>query len=83
MKTIFVIGSKKHTLKYTRKMPEGEVKKMKSFVTNKGMKLIKTSKFKIKKVLETDQESELIITLICQMTWAIKNPMRISFNRFS
>ena len=26
MKTIFVIGSKKHTLKYTRKMPEGEVK---------------------------------------------------------
>ena len=28
MKTIFVIGSKKHTLKYTRKMPEGEVKKM-------------------------------------------------------
>ena len=49
MKTIFVIGSKKHTLKYTRKMPEGEVKKMKSFVTNKGQKLEKTSKFKILK----------------------------------
>ena len=47
MKTIFVVGSKKHTLKYTRKMPEGEVKKMKSFVTNKGQKLGKTSKFKI------------------------------------
>ena len=47
MKTIFVIGSKKHTLKYTRKMPEGEVKKMKSFVTSKGDKLEKTSKFKI------------------------------------
>ena len=47
MKTIFVIGSKKHTLKYTRKMPEGEVKKMKSFVTNKGQKLEKTPKFKI------------------------------------
>ena len=47
MKTIFVIGSKKHTLKYTRKMPESEVKKMKSFVTNKGQKLEKTSKFKI------------------------------------
>ena len=47
MKTIFVIGSKKHTLKYTRKMPEGEVKKMRSFVTNKGQKLEKTSKFKI------------------------------------
>ena len=47
MKTIFIIGSKKHTLKYTRKMPEGEVKKMNSFVTNKGQKLEKTSKFKI------------------------------------
>ncbi len=47
MKTIFIIGSKKHTLKYTRKMSEGEVKKMKSFVTNKGQKLEKTSKFKI------------------------------------
>ena len=52
MKTIFVIGSKKHTLKYTRKMPEAEVKKMKSFVTNKGQKLEKTSKFKILKVSE-------------------------------
>jgi hypothetical protein len=52
MKTIFVIGSKKHTLKYTRKMPEGEVKKMKSFVTNRGQKLEKTSKFKILKISE-------------------------------
>ena len=52
MKTIFVIGSKKHTLKYGRKMPEGEVKKMKSFVTNKGQKLEKTSKFKILKISE-------------------------------
>ena len=52
MKTIFVIGSKKHTLKYTRKMPEGEVKKMKSFMTNKGQKLEKTSKFKILKITE-------------------------------
>jgi len=47
MKTIFVVGSKKYTLKYNRKMPEGEVNKMKSFVTNKGQKLEKTSKFKI------------------------------------
>ena len=47
MNTIFVVGSKKYTLKYSRKMPEGEVKKMKSFVTNKGQKLEKTSKFKI------------------------------------
>ena len=52
MKTIFVIGSKKHTLKYIRKMPEGEVKKMKSFITIKGLKLEKTSKFKILKVTE-------------------------------
>ena len=52
MKTIFVIDSKKHTLKYVRKMPEGEVKKMKSFVTNKGQKLEKTSKFKILKISE-------------------------------
>ena len=52
MKTIFVIGSKKHTLKYTRKMPEGEVKKIKSFVTKKGQKLEKTSKFKILKISE-------------------------------
>ena len=52
MKTIFVIGSKKHTLKYSRKMPEGEVKKMKSFETNKGQKLEKTSKFKILKISE-------------------------------
>ena len=52
MKTIFVIGSKRHTLKYSRKMPEGEVKKMKSFVTNKGQKLEKTSKFKILKITE-------------------------------
>ncbi len=52
MKTIFVIGSKRHTLKYSRKMPEGEVKKMKSFVTNKGQKLEKTSKFKILKISE-------------------------------
>ena len=50
MKTIFVIGTKKHTLKYTRKMPEGEVKKMKPFLTNKGQKLEKSSKFKILKI---------------------------------
>ena len=52
MKTILKIGSKSHTLKYQRKMSEGEVKKMKSFVTNKGQKLEKTSKFKILKVSE-------------------------------
>ena len=37
-------------------MPEKEVLKMKSFVTNKGQKLIKTDKFKIKKIIEKDKE---------------------------
>ena len=56
MKTSFIISKKKHILKYERKMPEKEVIKMKSFVTNKGIKLIKTSKFKIKKIIEKDKE---------------------------
>ena len=47
MKTIFKIGSKSYILKYQRKMSEGEVKKMKSFVTSKGAKLEKTASFKI------------------------------------
>ncbi|MFL2543059.1 MAG: hypothetical protein ACJ0RC_00750 [Alphaproteobacteria bacterium] len=41
MKTVFMIAKKKHILKYERKMPEKEVLKMKSFVTNKGNKLVK------------------------------------------
>ena len=56
LKTVFIISGKKLTLKYERKMPEKEVLKMKSFVTNKGEKLIKTSKFKIKKITEKDKE---------------------------
>ena len=56
MKTIFTISGKKYLLKYERKMPEKEVLKMKSFVTNKGLKLIKTDKFKIKKIIEKDKE---------------------------
>ena len=56
MKTIFIIAKKKYTLKYERKMPEKEVLKMKSFVTNKEDKLIKTDKFKIKKITEKDKE---------------------------
>ena len=63
MKTIFKISGKKYILKYERKMPEKEVIKMKSFVTNKGMKLIKTTKFKIKKVLEKDKERVFDIIL--------------------
>ncbi len=37
-------------------MPEKEVLKMKSFVTNKGEKLSKTDKFKVKKISEKDKE---------------------------
>jgi len=62
MKTIFRIGSKSHTLKYRRKMSEGEVKKMKSFVTEKGEKLQKTNKFKINDILDSkDQKIYKII----------------------
>ena len=41
------MGNKKYTLKYTRKMPVGEVERMKSFKTNRMKVLTKTDKFKI------------------------------------
>ena len=63
MKTVFIISGKKYTLKYERKMPEKEVIKMKSFVTNKGDKLVKTSKFKIKKITEKENERNFEIVL--------------------
>ena len=63
MKTIFSISKKKYTLKYERKMPEKEVLKMKSFVTNKGNKLVKTEKFKIIKVSEKETERVFEIIL--------------------
>ena len=56
MKTTFIIAKKNITLKYERKMSEKEVLKMKSFVTNKGEKLVKTDKFKIQKISEKDNE---------------------------
>ena len=56
MKTLFMIAKKKYTLKYDRKMPESEVLKMKSFVTSKGNKLVKTNKFKIQKISEKNKE---------------------------
>ena len=62
MKTSFIIGKKKISLKYERKMAEKEVLKMKSFVTNKGDKLVKTEKFKIKKISE--KETERIFEII-------------------
>ncbi len=62
MKTIFKIGSKIYTLKYQRKMSEGEVKKMKSFVTEKGEKLNKTNKFKITNIEDSvDQKTYTVI----------------------
>ena len=63
MKTVFLINKKKNILKYERKMPEKEVLKMKSFVTIKGDKLIKSSKFKILKVVEKDKERIFEINL--------------------
>ena len=63
MKTTFNISKKKYTLKYERKMPEKEVLKMKSFMTNKGVKLVKTDKFKIKKIIENDKERIFEINL--------------------
>ena len=59
--TIFNIGNKKVTLKYTRKMPRGEVERMKSFVTKSGMKLIKTPKFKI--LSEVDEGTKRIFKI--------------------
>ncbi len=56
MKTIFIINKKKYILKYERKMPEKEVLKMKSFVTNNGAKLVKTDKFKIKNINDKNKE---------------------------
>ena len=63
MKTIFKIGSKNYTLKYQRKMSEGEVKKMKSFVTDKSEKLQKTNKFKIIDIEETKNQRVYYISL--------------------
>jgi len=54
METAFVISGKTMVLKYARKMPVKEVERMKSFVTNKGVKLVKTDKFKILLVSDSD-----------------------------
>tara|TARA_B100000029_G_scaffold433933_1_gene447020 strand:+ start:173 stop:364 length:192 start_codon:yes stop_codon:yes gene_type:complete len=63
MKTIFIIKKKKNVLKYERKMSEKEVTKMKSFVTKKGEKLVKSSKFKVLKVVDKDKERIFEINL--------------------
>ena len=63
MKTIFKIGTISYTLKYTRKMSEGEVIKMKSFVTAKGQKLEKTKNFKILNLEDKKDQRVFSITL--------------------
>jgi len=60
--TEFTIGTKNVTLKYTRKMPRGEVERMKSFVTKGGVKLTKTPKFKI--LSEVDEGTKRTFKII-------------------
>ena len=48
--TTIVVGDKQYRLKYKRRMPRGEVERMKSFKALTGETLKKTDKFKIKKV---------------------------------
>ena len=60
--TVFIIGTKNVTLKYTRKMPRGEVERMKSFVTKCGVKLTKTPKFKI--LSEVDEGTKRVFKIV-------------------
>jgi len=56
------MGNKNVTLKYTRKMPRGEVERMKSFVTKSGEKLVKTPKFKI--LSEVDEGTKRVFKVV-------------------
>ena len=60
--TVFIIGTKNVTLRYTRKMPRGEVERMKSFVTKDGVKLTKTPKFKI--LSEVDEGTKRVFKIV-------------------
>ena len=60
--TVFTIGNKNVTLKYTRKMPRGEVERMKSFVTKNGDKLVKTPKFKV--LSQTDEGTKRVFKVV-------------------
>jgi hypothetical protein len=60
--TVLSIGNKNVTLKYTRKMPRGEVERMKSFVTKKGEKLVKTPKFKV--LSQVDEGTKRIFKVV-------------------
>ena len=59
--TVFAIGNKKVTLKYTRKMPRGEVERMKSFATKNGTTLVKTPKFNI--LSEVDEGTKRVFNV--------------------
>ena len=48
--TTMMVGDKPYFLVYKRLLPKSEVMKMKSFKTITGERLLKTTKFKIKKV---------------------------------
>ena len=61
--TALSIGNKKVTLKYTRKMPRGEVERMKSFATKNGTTLVKTPKFKILSVTDDDTKRVFKVVL--------------------
>ena len=61
--TEFTIGTKNVTLKYTRKMPRGEVERMKSFVTKGGVKLTKTPKVKIRSYVDEGTKRTFKIVL--------------------
>jgi hypothetical protein len=60
--TVFTVGNKNVTLKYTRKMPRGEVERMKSFVSKSGAKLVKTPKFKI--LSEVDEGTNRVFRVV-------------------
>ena len=60
--TVFTVGNKNVTLKYTRKMPRGEVERMKSFVAKNGEKLTKTPKFKV--LSQVDEGTKRIFKVV-------------------
>ena len=60
--TVLSIGNKNVTLKYTRKMPRGEVERMKSFVAKNGEKLVKTPKFKV--LSQTDEDAKRVFKVV-------------------
>ena len=60
--TVLSMGNKNVTLKYTRKMPRGEVERMKSFVAKNGEKLVKTPKFKV--LSQTDEDAKRVFKVV-------------------